>query len=534
MKKVPLLVIVFLAAILRLYRLGEVPVSLNADEAAIGYNAFSILKTGRDEYGQRFPLAFRSFDDYKAPLYIYLTAPAVAAFGLTPMSVRLPSAIAGILAVVGTYFLVKELSYNNYIALISAALLAISPWHIQFSRSAYEANLALFLVVAGVVLFLWARRRSWTLMLSAGAFALSLWAYHAPRLFVPLLVVGLIIIYRREVFAHAKASFAAFVVGGVLLVPLGLVLLSPTGLVRARGISSLDNPDILARSVRWMGVDRGNGITMLFHNRRVEYAREIISGYLAHFDPSFLFLEKAQQKYRSPGVGLMYLWELPVLLVGFYCLVRDRRRWSTSVIMLWIALAPLPAAPTLWLPSAVRTLLFLPATPIAVAVGLWEIFRWLGRKPQAKRIVGFAGFIAIIGASVVYYLHQYYVHLPIEYASDWLYGREEVVREVGRREGAYDKVVVSVTLDQPHIFFLYYLRYDPVLYLAQGGTVSGKFDAQSNHFDKYVFKSVDGDQTYKDYKTLYVGAPEEVPSQASVLSRVNYPDGSAAFLLYEI
>ena len=139
--KVPKLIflaIVILAGALRFWQLGRVPISPDWDEAALGYNAYSILKTGRDEYGTKFPLVLRSFDDYKPPLYAYLAIPSVAVLGLNSWSVRLPSAIFGVLAVIGTYFLVKELfPKTKPLPLLSAALLAISPWHLQFSRIAF-------------------------------------------------------------------------------------------------------------------------------------------------------------------------------------------------------------------------------------------------------------------------------------------------------------------------------------------------------------------------------------------------------------
>ena len=146
-----LLVIIAITAGLRLYKLGDVPVSPDWDETALGYNAYSILKTGRDEYGTFLPLTIRSFDDYKPPLYVYLTVPSVALFGLSVWSTRLPSALMGILAVLGTYFLVKQLlkDKDNNIALLSSFLLAISPWHIQFSRVAFESN-------TGVTMNIWA------------------------------------------------------------------------------------------------------------------------------------------------------------------------------------------------------------------------------------------------------------------------------------------------------------------------------------------------------------------------------------------
>jgi len=87
-----LFAIILIAFLLRVIKLSDIPASLSHDEVAIGYNAWSILKTGRDEYGVKFPLLFRSFDDYKLPGYVYLTAFSEFIFGLTPFAVRFPSA----------------------------------------------------------------------------------------------------------------------------------------------------------------------------------------------------------------------------------------------------------------------------------------------------------------------------------------------------------------------------------------------------------------------------------------------------------
>ena len=145
----------FVGSFLRLYRLGDIPNSLNWDEASWGYNAYSILKTGHDEHGKSFPVSFEAFGDYKQPVYVYLDSAAVALFGLTPFAVRLPSSIFGILCMPFLAFLVYELlrkkAYAKEFSLAAMAFLAISPWAIQFSRVAYEATVALGFVLLGVL-----------------------------------------------------------------------------------------------------------------------------------------------------------------------------------------------------------------------------------------------------------------------------------------------------------------------------------------------------------------------------------------------
>src|SRR3989338_759355 len=101
--------IILLAFILRFYRMQTNPPSLYWDEASLGYNAYSILKTARDEHGKFLPLTnFAAFGDYKPPGYIYTAVPAIAVFGLNEFSIRFPSAFFGVLTVVITYLLTHQ------------------------------------------------------------------------------------------------------------------------------------------------------------------------------------------------------------------------------------------------------------------------------------------------------------------------------------------------------------------------------------------------------------------------------------------
>src|SRR3990167_5685800 len=152
---ITLLAIIILAVVLRFYRLGTTPPSLYWDEASLGYNAYSILETGRDEHGEFLPITrFKAFGDYKPPGYIYASVPSIALFGLNEFAVRFPSAFSGILTVILAYLIAKKLFEKEAIALLTSFLLAISPWHLQFSRGAFEANLGLFFSTLGIWLFL--------------------------------------------------------------------------------------------------------------------------------------------------------------------------------------------------------------------------------------------------------------------------------------------------------------------------------------------------------------------------------------------
>ena len=147
----PLLgLIVLVAVLLRFSFFGVVPPALNWDEASLGYNAFSILKTGHDEWGRFMPLTFEAFGDYKLPVYIYSAVPFVGILGLNEWAVRLPSMLAGVLSVLLIYWIILIESRNQTWAVTSALLLAVSPWATFLSRIALEANLAFCLFLIGI------------------------------------------------------------------------------------------------------------------------------------------------------------------------------------------------------------------------------------------------------------------------------------------------------------------------------------------------------------------------------------------------
>lgn len=226
--------IIVLSILLRFFHLGKTPISLEWDEVAIGYDAYSISKTLRDQYGKFLPLTFRSLDDYKPPIYEYLTVPSVMLFGLNEFSVRLPSAIFGIATVVLTYYLtllifsrvpsVKE--YSNFIAYLSSFLLAISPWHLQFSRAAFEVNVSVFITVLAVFFFIKGLEKPNFFFLSALFFGLDLFSYHSTRVVAPLLMFSLFIIFNKNL-PTKKNIFLFFLIFGIFFVNFIPILTSP-------------------------------------------------------------------------------------------------------------------------------------------------------------------------------------------------------------------------------------------------------------------------------------------------------------------
>lgn len=507
-----LILIVFLGALLRFQNITINPAGLNTDEAAIGYNAYSILKSGKDEYGKSWPLAFRSFDDYKPPLYIYMTVPSVAVFGLNEFAVRFPSAILGVLAIAITYFLTVKLFNSPKLGLAASFLLAISPWHIQFTRTAYETGSNAFFTSLGLLLFLKGLEKKWYWIPAGIVFGLQTHLYQASKIFVPLFLFSLFIIY----FPRIKMKIFSTLLLGLpfMAVFLPVIILATTsaGVLRFQGTSIFQDPkshDQYINLVTFDWLRNDNKSTLLFHPNFLAYSRDILTGYLTHLRPDFLFAGQENRKVTYvPEVGLMHLWELPFLFAGFYYLFRKGKKATIATLFAWFLISPIPASVTTGLPNSARTAVFLPVLQIITALGLVNLY------PKLARIFKI-GFFVVVLYLFSFYLHMLFVHAPVSSSRIWYSGYKDIVLDSAVLSPKYNKVIVTTLLDQPQIFYLFFLKVDPVKYIADGGTVSGGFNEQNNHLGtKYYFHSIDWNKLKDDHGNLLIAVPQEVPDTA--------------------
>lgn len=540
MKKNNLIVltVLLLAAFLRFFQLGQNPPSLDWDEASLGYNAYSILKTGRDEFGRFLPVSIRSFEDYKPAVYTYLTIPAVAIFGLTEFAVRLPSSVFGTLTVLGVYFLVKELfAYLDNkiikvkpetIALLVMFFLAISPWHLQFSRVAFEANVALFFVSVGILGFLKGLRVGWWWIVSVLAFVLSFYTYHSPRLIVPLLLTGWLIYFRQNIWEKRKWVVVSIVFAIILLLPF---IKEVTGEGRARfgSVTVLNPNERLAESIKHIDYDQSQGDTIgkLLHNRRIIYAQAIIKGYLDHFNLDFLFLNgDAPDRHHARDMGMLYIWEAPFILLGILILFKAKR--LRFPLFWWFIVAPSASALTTGTPHAVRAIFYLPLYQILTVIGIMYLFSLKNKIGSVLFKIGAIFTLTVILISTFWYFESYYIISPIESAKDWQYGYKQAIEAARKYEDQVDKIVITYHYDQPHVYVLFYNRIDPAWYQSQ--QQPGKIKRFDRVFGKYEFRNIEWDRDQYMTNTLFIGTEQEIPVDVfKAIADIHFPDSSVAF-----
>lgn len=544
--------IIVVASILRLYQIGEVPPSPDWDEAALGYNAYSIMHTGRDEFDKFLPVVIRSFDDYKPALYMYTIIPFLQLFDLSVVAVRLPSAIFGILTVIVVYFLIKELFEkkvfgipSDYFALLTSFFLAISPWHIQFSRVAFESNLGLALNVFATLFFLKGLKNRKYLFLSAVIFGLNLYSYQSNKVFTPLLLFSLILIYRKQLFSiKKKFLIIACLIGLIIALPMVyFTLTNKNALARAQGVSFLSQKTpLLQNDIHKLKRDQENSDTLglILDNRRITYTKTVVSNYLSHFNLNWLFIQGDfnDNRHHAPNMGLFYIFTLPFLFIGIYKLffvkIEDGiSKNSKIIIFVWLLIAPIPAMITIDVPHGVRTLNMVPIFQIFISLGAVTTIIFLQKLAGRHKalIIGFYTFFLIVGGiNFLYYLDQYFIQQNFYYSKDWQYGYKQLVNFLEPIHNNYKKIIVSNSgqMEQSYMFFLFFLQYDPKLYLSEGGTFSGGFAQNKNKFSNFEFRSFNYYQE-KSPDVLFVGAPNDFPEEFNERKEVKYLDGTKAF-----
>lgn len=525
--------IIVLAAFLRFFKLGSYP-ALNADEAAIGYNAYSLLETGLDEHGNPWPIHFQSFNDYKPGFFFYLVLPFVKVLGLNIFAVRIPGALMGVLSVYLIYALVKELFDRENFALVSSFFLAISPWHIHFSRGAWEVNTATFLIIAGLLFFFKALKKPRFLVVSFLFFVLSLYTYHAARVIVPLLGLGLIIIYRNTLLRNKKKVLTAAVISILLLLPLAKDLYNSPALSRAAGVGLFADPGPINRINEQRGdhEDLTSLIARGMHNKAVNYGLAFLENWGEHFHGEFLFMSGDQiQRNKVPETGVMYISDMLFILVGIYFIFsKGKFNNSWKSVFWWLAISPVAAALTFQSPHALRAQnMVIPLTIIGAYgfVNLWSLLQ------KRKLLIINYLLVAIVGWGFMRYSHMYWVHMAKEYPFSSQYGVKELVDYVGKNAQENEKVVVSNRYDQPYILFLFYMNYPPKNFQGLHElTPRDQFGFSTvTEFGKYVFTSIDnwGEIKNKYPGALIAGTDEDVPDGENIIKEINGSNGVKYF-----
>lgn len=537
-----LALIIILGLFLRVYKLDSVPPGLTWDEASLGYNAYSLSQTLKDEYGGFLPLTLKSFGDYKPALYAYLDIPFVLVFGLNEITVRLPSVLAGIGLIIVSYLLIKEIFKNKWLALSGAFFTAISPLSIQFSRAAFESNIAVFLNVLGLFLFVKALKKPKYFFFSAAAFILSLLCYQASKIFVPLIIMGLLLFLRKEI----KYSRQFFISSGLVIFSIAAIYMSTFLLGQSDRLATQNffaykrSDEQIQQISKEDNLIPGSNEFEFLHGEWWAYIRGLSERYLIYFSPKMLFIDSDYSPRHSvPDLGMLNFYGLLFIPFGFYLLWRKEEQQG-KIIFFWLFTATIPAVLSRDLISAVRGLNLIFPLTILEGFGLYFLIKKISQSLHVKYIVIVPVFLIIIFLNLFLYLDFYFVHMPKEHSADWLYGYKQVMLQ-NLDFSKYDKVIFSDKYGQPYIYYLFYSKYPPAKFQQQAALDQQTTDVGTvRRIDNFEFRPIyfPGDRGLKN--TLFIGDEFSLPEQdilsernAKKLSVIKYLNGETAFKIVE-
>ncbi|MEK7605347.1 MAG: glycosyltransferase family 39 protein [Patescibacteria group bacterium] len=537
-----LLGLIFLVALfLRFSQLAKIPVGFHTDEASLGYNAYSLLMTGKDEAGRAFPLYIDTFGDNRPTGYNYLAMLPIKFFGLSIFATRLPSALFGSMSVFAIAFLSFVLFKNKKIALLTGMLLAIAPWSVVLSRASDEAVVALFFILIGFAfLFLSLRSKRQLYIILGGLFLLiSFFFYHTPRVFVPMLFLVFLGYFfwqfrTRLSRTHHTLMISVFCLLSVIAVYLVFLVSGGTG--RFSQVNIFTFPEtklVMQEQIREDGSMHAPLITTrVFHNKLVNYPLTFVSNYLTYFTGDFLFIKGGLPIwYQVPSMGLLYLIELPFLLYGLFLLCKSDDPLS-KLPLLWLLIAPVVSSITVDdVPNVNRVIVLFPIMEVIVGYGLYTFVTKF--KKNTKLFIS-VGVTLLFIANLLYFQHQYIVHASTHRTWYRNNGFDQMVATLQESYAGSDRIIVTKSMGSMYPLILFYMKYDPALYQREGSSK----DREYTGFGKFLFVPQDCPSITKDsrfpigHNLIYINngnCPDDKGKLVKKQVIINREDGTKAF-----
>lgn len=495
---------VLLSGFFALYQSDVAPPCINADEAAHGYNAYSIMQTGADEYGAFLPARFMSFGEYKFPIYSYFSIPFIAVFGLNDDGVRALNIFLAILFPLVMYLFVKELFEKDAIGVIAAILVSTSLGLGIVTRHAHEVFPATFFIVFASFFFLkFLKKESYKYaLLFVLSITIALFSYQFSRLFALFFfcfAVGYFL-YKKSTNSGRKLFLILFV--------LSLSFFAYTDIVnKPARVESLFLTNTPGFSMR---IDEilGEGGNRILYNKVTVGVRDVLYNYASFYSPQFLAINgDSNYRFGFPSMAPMTLLEYVFIFIGIYYLFKHNERWRYFLLALFF-IAPIPAALSWGGLSLTRGLMVLVIGLILASYGIYH----LALKFKGKKVLPYIlSFVVVAQSLLLYYSWDFYLnHYPKRalIIRSWQCGYKELGQYIKSNYSSTEKFYITRKHGQPYIYLLFYLEYPPEKY---------QKEAELTQLDEYGFGQVNS------FDKFEFGIPADSFTRRNI-SIIGYPD----------
>lgn len=465
-----LLLIVLIGAILRFSYISVFPPSMVQDEVGLGYSAISIAQTGKDEWGNSYPMVFKSFGDYKPPAFFYATALLYKVIGWNFALPRITSAIAGLLVIILGSLWFKKIFKSNEIGLIGGLILATSPWTVHLSRMALESNLGLAFFTAGLLFMSYAKKSKLYIFLSGLFFSLSTYAYHGYRFTVALLFISFIASYILINIKSIESKISE--IKTYVLIFIISILISLPGFLSNGATNRLDQTLTFSSSDGLLFYDDQENdchITLIEinpkltvickakYNKITKPVLAVFDSYIKHLSPDFLFYSGDKDAIRNPvNSGEFYVFLFPFWMMGIFVLLKDYKNNLFIIVGYLVSLLPSVVSGN---PHAIRLSILIPFV-IATILHGYKFFKSYFKNFKLYTPI----FIFIILAYTSLFIVNYTTNTFAAHESESTFLSYAKRISFLTHEYAQKGYVVYSDYDlfpEPHIYYAYWNRIDP-------------------------------------------------------------------------
>lgn len=452
--KILLLLILVLALTLRVVDLGTYTPGLYLDEASLAYDAYSMGLNGTDQFGKSWPIYFRSFAMYQAPLYIYLSVLPVKMLGMNPVSIRILALVAGMLTIVLVYWLIKlVMPKGEKLALFSAFVLAISPWSVLFSRNALEANLGLCIFVLSLYLLFFGIFKKSKIALFLGLVTLSVtnYAYHSYRFTSVIVALTMPIFFWKEMVGNLKKVYIVGLLFFCLILIPQLLIINTAGSLRRAQLLNYS-------STEYFNQNGGEFRNVPIVGRYLFISRAFLGKYFDYLSPKSIFFDTDPAATKSIlEMSSFYSWMIVFYILGVIAIIR---KYHSKIVMFFILIglaSIVPSAITTDNLYMLRILSYLFVVSIIIGLGLVEFFDWIKYRLFKMLLILFLVTISIFNLYVNYF-HISKYELKGAYS-----GLMNEVFEYSKQHKE-EKFIVDIVDPFNYGIALYVYQYDPKKY----------------------------------------------------------------------
>jgi len=508
-----LFLIVIVGGLVRFYQLGVIPSGITDDEANAGYDAYSLLKTGKDQWNTPYPIfSFKGFGDYRSPVYTYLILPLLPFMDMNPFWLRFPAALLGTITILLVYGIAKGLKFSTASALIAALLFALNPWHIGMSRTAMVIVVGLFFLCLGLLLLLYARKRLLYVIFSCIFFGITIYAYPAYLVITPIVIGFSTFILFKEKHITKRQIFIGLTVCLFTVIP--YIFSSNSTGVRMGQVNIFRDTGTMDLLNEKLGTCRRTSpkfICTLTYNRFSAFGMKFAVNYVRHFSPDLLFSNGTATQYSVlPERGLLLFFEYIFFIIGIFYLILNGKNIVPAFLLTLLLFAPVPDSLTGGGHYG-RYFVVLPFIQLTAVYGIGKIIASLGTWVVIPIVAGILIESAFFGV-------EYLTYFPYAFSRYSHFGYEELSAYLVKSKDMYDDVYVSggVNDAKQYIFYIFYTKYDPMLF--QNGYGIEKITEPNGwirvqkigniHFIPRL-PEIASPLDEKDKRILYIAAPSE-------------------------